>query len=74
MTQKVIARWNSHPIAERALPAGLVWHEETPNPDYSVAIATAVGPNGHAYRRVTFRDGSRIFAELEYVSGGPGRA
>lgn len=64
-----IERWNSHPVNERALPAGLVWQTEPPNPDHMVRLAFAKDPRGHTYRRVTFRDGSRIFSELEFVTG-----
>ncbi len=64
-----VQRWNSHPINERALPDGLVWFDEPPNPDYRVHLAFATDDRGHAYRRVTFRDGSAVYAELEHVTG-----
>lgn len=67
MAAPAIERWNSRPISERALPAGLVWMNEAPNPDHRVKLAFAQDHQGHTYRRVTFLDGKHIFSELEFV-------
>lgn len=57
-------KWRSTPIQGKDLPSGLIWQKEKPNPDYKVKLAFAT-MRDKTYRRVTFEDGSMIFAQIE---------
>lgn len=67
----MITRWKSEPIAEADLPdRGLIWYEETPNPDYRVRIGLTVVVDGVAYRRLMFPGGTTMYSRLVYEKAG----
>jgi hypothetical protein len=58
--------WRCKHVEADDLPPGLSWSEEAPRPDYTVHLAFARSADA-TFRRVTFPDGSAMFAQIERV-------